>query len=201
MRILAVADQPSEYLWGPGVTQGLEGIDLILSCGDLDPLYLSFLATFTNAPVLYVHGNHDGSYSQTPPEGCVCVEDKLYLWQGLRILGLGGSIRYNGESSHQYTQGQMRRRVWRQQLALRRAGGVDIVLTHAPALGLGDGTDRAHVGFEAFNELIDRWQPALLIHGHTHLTYSTGRERVRQRGETKIVNAYERYVLDFEPGK
>lgn len=197
MRVLAVADRPSEYLWGPGVTEGLRGIDLILSCGDLDPLYLSFLATFTNAPVLYVHGNHDGGYDQTPPEGCICVDDKLYIWKGVRILGLGGSIRYNGESRYQYTQGQMRRRVWRQLLPLRKAGGVDIVLTHAPALGLGDGIDHAHVGFKAFAELIDRWQPAYFLHGHTHLTYSSGRERLRLQGETKVINAYERYVFDI----
>ena len=33
--------------------------DLIISCGDLDPRCLSFLATFSSAPVIYVHGNHD----------------------------------------------------------------------------------------------------------------------------------------------
>mgnify|MGYP002508894457 CR=1 FL=1 len=47
----------------------LEGIDLIISCGDLDPRYLSFLVTFYSGPVLYVHGNHDGKYEQIPPEG------------------------------------------------------------------------------------------------------------------------------------
>ncbi len=197
MRVLAVADQPSEYLWGPGVTEGLKGIDLILSCGDLDPRYLSFLATFTNAPVLYVHGNHDGCYENIPPEGCICVEDRLYTWKGLRILGLGGSIRYNGESVHQYSQAQMRLRVWRQAMALRRAGGLDILLTHAPGLGLGDGEDRAHVGFEVFTELVDRWEPALFVHGHTHLTYNTRQQREASRGRTRIVNAYERYVFDL----
>ena len=59
MKILAIADEESKYLWDYFEKSKLEGIDLIISCGDLDPRYLSFLATFTSAPVLYVHGNHD----------------------------------------------------------------------------------------------------------------------------------------------
>ena len=89
MRILAIADQESSYLWDHFEKSKLEGIDLIISCGDLNPNYLSFLATFTSAPVLYVHGNHDERYNQTPPEGCICIEDKIYVHQGIRILGLG----------------------------------------------------------------------------------------------------------------
>ena len=60
MRILAIADEESKYLWDFFEKEKLAGIDLILSSGDLNPNYLSFLATFTTAPVLYVHGNHDG---------------------------------------------------------------------------------------------------------------------------------------------
>ena len=52
MRILAIADEESAYLWDFFEKSKLEGIDLIISCGDLDPNYLSFLATFTSAPVL-----------------------------------------------------------------------------------------------------------------------------------------------------
>ena len=63
MRILAIADQESSYLWDHFEKSKLEGIDLIISCGDLNPNYLSFLATFTSAPVLYVHGNHDERYN------------------------------------------------------------------------------------------------------------------------------------------
>ena len=57
MKILALADEESAYLWDYFEKSKLEGIDLIISCGDLNPKYLSFLATFTNAPVIYVHGN------------------------------------------------------------------------------------------------------------------------------------------------
>ena len=92
MRILAIADEESKYLWDFFEKEKLAGIDLILSSGDLNPNYLSFLATFTTAPVLYVHGNHDDKYERTPPEGCICIENQIYVHEGIRILGLGGSI-------------------------------------------------------------------------------------------------------------
>ena len=94
MRILALSDQECPWLWDYLDRRRLEGVDLILSCGDLDPRYLSFIVTFAHAPVLYVHGNHDDRYADVPPEGCICVEDKLYTYQGVRILGLGGCMRY-----------------------------------------------------------------------------------------------------------
>ena len=82
MRILAIADEESAYLWDFFEKSKLEGIDLIISCGDLAPEYLSFLATFTSAPVLYVHGNHDNKYETHPPEGCICIEDQIYVFSG-----------------------------------------------------------------------------------------------------------------------
>ena len=35
MKILAISDVPSKALWDYGTREHLEGIDLILSCGDL----------------------------------------------------------------------------------------------------------------------------------------------------------------------
>ena len=112
MRILAISDHESPYFWDYFDKQKLEGIDLILSCGDLDPRYLSFLATFFQGPVLYVHGNHDGIYQTMPPDGCICIEDRIYQHQGLRILGLGGSMRYK-EGPYQYSQAEMDFRIFR----------------------------------------------------------------------------------------
>ena len=70
MKILLVADEESKFLWDHYQPGALGGIDLILSCGDLKADYLSFLVTMGHAPVYYVHGNHDGSYSVRPREGC-----------------------------------------------------------------------------------------------------------------------------------
>ena len=95
MKILLLSDEESRYLWDyyrPGV---LRGYDLIISAGDLKASYLSFLVTMANRPLLYVHGNHDASYAQRPPEGCQSIDGKLVKINGLRILGLGGSYMYN----------------------------------------------------------------------------------------------------------
>ena len=132
MKILTVSDVESRALWDYFDPKMLEGVDLVLSCGDLKPQYLSFIATFTHAPVLYVHGNHDASYKLHPPEGCTCIEDSIYDFCGLRILGLGGSMRYKA-GPFQYTEQEMARRVQRMRYQLLRRRGFDILLTHAPA--------------------------------------------------------------------
>ena len=195
MRLLLVSDKESPYYWDYYQPGRLDGVDLILSCGDLKSQYLSFLVTMGRAPVLYVHGNHDKNYDRHPPEGCDCIEDKLVTVKGLRILGLGGSMRYS-EGPNQYTEREMGRRIRRLWFQLRRAGGVDIVLTHAPAKGCGDDEDYAHRGFECLRELMDKYRPRYLIHGHVHMNYARERPCTLQRGETTIINAYERFVLE-----
>ena len=118
MKLLLLSDKESPYLWDYYQPGRLSGYDLMLSCGDLNPKYLSFLVTMGRARLLYVHGNHDTGYERTPPEGCECIEDKLVEVNGLRILGLGGSARYSG-GPHQYTERQMRWRLLRAELADR----------------------------------------------------------------------------------
>ena len=199
MKLLLISDRESEYLWDYYKPGKLDGVDMILSCGDLNSKYLSFLVTMGNIPLLYVHGNHDKSYDQHPPEGCECVEDRLVTVKGLRILGLGGSYLYSG-GAHQYSERQMARRIRKLRFKLWKAGGVDIVLTHSPAKGYGDGDDYAHQGFECLLDLIDKYSPRYLVHGHVHAEYVTRMVRVRQRGETSIINAYERYILELPEG-
>lgn len=197
MKILAVSDQESPALWDYYKEGSLRDYDLILSCGDLKAEYLSFLVTMARCPLLYVHGNHDTSYARKPPLGCDCIEDKLVEIGGVRILGLGGSRRYhNGE--HQYSEKEMRKRIRRLRFALWRAGGVDIVVTHAPVAGVGDGEDIAHRGFEAFRELLDKYKPQYLIHGHMHLCYGRDKTRERSYGKTRVINADEKIIIDFE---
>ena len=196
MRILVLSDKESKYLWDSENPKRLPDIDLILSCGDLRPEYLSFIATFTHAPVLYVHGNHDDRSQQTPPDGCLCIENRIYHYNGVRILGLGGSMRYR-DGIHQYTQREMNRRVFRLYPSLWRHKGFDILLTHAPAFGVNDGKDLPHQGFTAFRRLMDTYRPHMMIHGHTHLNYGMEYPRESVYLDTKIINAYEKYVLEF----
>ena len=109
MKILLLADEESKYLWDYFEKEKLDGIDLIISCGDLKAEYLSFLATFTTVPVLYVHGNHDVHYDRKAPDGCVCIDDAVFVYKGLRIAGLGGSMSYSMRK-YQYTERQMYQR-------------------------------------------------------------------------------------------
>ena len=197
MRILALSDQECPWLWDYLDRRRLEGVDLILSCGDLDPRYLSFIATFAHGPVLYVHGNHDDRYDTVPPEGCICVEDQIYTYKGVRVLGLGGSVRYKQKGEHQYTQRQMKLRVLRLGFQLYRHGGFDILLTHAPAYQLNDGSSLCHTGFEAFNLLLDRYHPRYFIHGHVHLNYGPQHPRRDVYGDTQVINAYETYTFEY----
>lgn len=197
MKILAIADEESPYLWDYYDKSKREGIDLIISCGDLDPDYLSFLTTLFAVPVLYVHGNHDDKYGKRPPEGCICIDNRIYVYEGIRILGLGGSMRYSS-GEYQYTEQQMRQRVARLKFSLFRNRGFDILVTHAPAYQLNDGRDLPHQGFEVFRTLIEKYRPKFFLHGHVHLSYGRNHKRYDRYQDTHIINAYERCVFDYE---
>lgn len=196
MKILTISDEECKALWDYYVPGRLAEYDLIISCGDLKPSYLSFLVTMAKCPLLYVHGNHDVCYEQDPPEGCDCIDDGLVVYNGVRILGLGGCLRYH-PGPHQYTESQMRRRIRRLHWRIKRLGGVDIVVTHAAPEGLGDADDPAHWGFTALRELLDRYHPAYLVHGHVHITYDHTVARVMEYESTSVINAYERYTLEL----
>ena len=196
MKILCVSDEECAALWDYYVPGKLKDYDLIISSGDLKASYLSFLVTMARCPVLYVHGNHDESYDRKPPEGCDCIDDHIIEYGGLRILGLGGCPWYHPGKYH-FTEQDMKKRLRKLKFALWKAGGVDIVVTHAPPKGVGDLEDPAHQGFEMLLELIEKYHPKYLLHGHVHLRYGTDQTRVRQCGDTQVINVCERFDLDL----
>lgn len=196
MKLLLIADEESPRLYEHYRPGCLNGIDLILSAGDLKAHYLEFLVTLANKPLVYVHGNHDGIYEASPPEGCLCADGKLLTVNGQRILGLGGSRQYSG-GPFQYTEAQMRRRIRRLKPAIWKSGGVDILLTHTPPAGCGDLPDPAHCGFEAFLPLLEKVQPRYWVHGHIHTRYRPREGRILQYGKTTIINASGEYVLEL----
>ena len=196
VRILTVSDEESSFYYDHYVPGRLEGFDLILSCGDLRREYLEFLGTLARCPVVYVRGNHDDRLEKHPPEGCLCAEDRIVVCGGLRILGLGGSLRYRS-GGNMYTEEQMRRRIARLRLQLWRHRGFDILLTHAPARHIHDLESLPHRGFQCFVDLLDRYSPTYFIHGHVHLNYGAGLPRRTQRGNTAIINAYRHYILEI----
>ncbi|MCQ2434845.1 MAG: metallophosphoesterase family protein [Oscillospiraceae bacterium] len=197
MKIMVMSDTESASLWDHYTPDKLKGIDLIISCGDLHPHYLSFVETFANVPLLYVHGNHDEKYAETPPDGCENIEDDIYVTEnGIRILGLGGSMRYR-KGDHQYTEAQMQRRIHRLKMKLWRSGGFDILVTHAPAKGFHDAEDLCHQGFEAFLPLLEHYQPKYFVHGHVHMNYGGKTPRLSLLNDTVVINAYRTYTFEY----
>lgn len=196
MKILVLADQSSKALWDYYEKERLEGVDLIISCGDLPASYLSFLVTMVPVPLYYVPGNHDDIYEQKPPEGCECIDGRVVNYRGVRIAGLGGSMRYTKSGVNMYTERNMRHRVLKLAPKILFKGGVDLLVTHAPAYGHNDGTDLPHRGFRCFHWLIRWFKPRYFVHGHMHLNY--GRiPRNSTLGDTQVVNAYERYIIEL----
>ena len=200
MKILCIADEELTIFWDSYVPGRLKEYDLILSSGDLKAAYLSFIVTMARAPLMYVHGNHDTGYAVTEPEGCDSIDGQMVEYKGLRILGLGGCLWYR-PGDHQYSEKEMRRRIRKLRWQIAKYGGVDIVVTHAPPRGVGDGEDRAHQGFETFLELMDTYRPRYLLHGHVHLSYGRDRTREREYHDTKVINVCEKYVLEIPDGE
>lgn len=197
MKILVMADHESKFLYDYYEPERMKDIDLIISCGDLEPEYLEFFATLCKAPMLYVKGNHDGKYSVRPPEGCVCIDDKIHVFRDVRIMGLGGSMRYNPRKPNQYTERQMWKRIMRMWWKLLKNQGFDILVTHAPAYQLNDMPDLPHRGFRCFLTLMEKFQPKYFFHGHVHANYGSGFKRKDTYKNTTVINAYDFYVIDY----
>jgi uncharacterized protein len=204
LRILAVSDQTCQNLYSPDILPRFGDVEVVVACGDLPFPYLEYIVTMLNVPLLYVPGNHDRpTYTSdgrtvAHPEGATNIDGKILTLRlpgrrPLTVVGFGGSIYYGGEEN-QYTEGQMRRRIarieprllWNRWVKGRR---VDLLITHAPARGIQDGTDRAHVGFEAFVGFMRRYRPLYHLHGHMHPAYGYDVEP-RRYLETEVRNIF-----------
>lgn len=197
MRILAVADEEARIFYNfykPGM---LEEFDVILACGDLHKNYLEFLVTLAHCPVLYVPGNHDDGYEKDPPEGCTCIDGMIYEYQGVRFLGLGGSYRYRPNGVYMYTEREMKHRISKLWISLVKHRGFDVLVTHAPAYGHGDMDNLTHRGFQCFVDLIHKYKPKYMVHGHVHKNYGMNIKTVSQFEDTTIINACEYYKFDY----
>lgn len=199
MNILVMSDEEAKNFWDYYKPGAFKDIDLIISAGDLKAEYLTFIETVSNLPLLYVHGNHDEKYTIKPPEGCICIEDDVYVHEsGLRIAGLGGSMRYR-EGYFQYNEKDMQRRVRRLKRKIWHTKGFDILVTHAPLAGFHDDpNDRCHTGFEAFRGLLAQYQPQFFIHGHVHMNYGIKTPRLSQYQDTVVINAYRYHIFNPE---
>jgi hypothetical protein len=214
MRALVVADEVEERLWTCGVRAE---VDLVLGAGDLPFDYLGYLADAVDRPCVFVPGNHDpdlsgftrsgglwvrAGFPQTwpGPPGGINADGRVVDVAGLRIAGLGGSVRYN-DGPNQWTQAQQARRARRLVRAAERrcrkdGRGVDILLTHAPPRGVGDREDPPHRGFDCLLWTVERLRPKWLLHGHIH---PYGEHLPEHRlGTTRVRNVVGAWVLDLD---
>lgn len=197
MKILVLADQESRSLYDFYSPEKLKDVELIIACGDLKPSYLEFFATVSNAPLVYVLGNHDRWHREKTPGGCICLEDVIFEYNGIRILGLGGSMRYQDGVTCQYTEQEMEHRIQKLRMKLFFKKGFDILVTHSPARNFHDMDDLPHQGFACFHTLIEKYQPKLFIHGHVHSNYGNEFQREDMLGNTKVINGYEHYYIEY----
>ena len=212
MRVLAVSDQTVDTLYTPSVRERLGKIDLILGCGDLPYYYLEYLETMLDAPLCYVHGNHDplveyssSSGTKTAPEGGDNIDLRCVNVRGLLVAGLEGCIRYKPDGLHQYTQNEMSLRA----LALlpglianrlTRGRWLDVLIAHSPPQGIHDMPTRAHTGFRVFLDLMRLFRPRYLLHGHRHKNYTQGPTETRL-GATMVINVHPCRVLEIETNR
>lgn len=212
MKILALSDQVVEQIYSPQVKDRFGDVKLVLGCGDLPGYYLDYVVSTLNVPFFHVPGNHDlptsvpGWDRRTQAElplDCGNLDGRMVEEQGLLLAGFGGSVRYRPDGEHQYTQAEMRRRVlalvprlWMNRVRYGRA--LDLCITHSPPKGIHDGTDPAHVGFDAFNRLIARFRPRYLLHGHSHV-WRRDTIVTTQVGATTVVNVCPYRVIEIAP--
>lgn len=169
-------------------------VDLVLAAGDLSWGYLEELASLIDAPAAFVPGNHDPTTSKGP-SGWLNLDRVALQLSGLRVAGLGGSVRYN-DGGHQYTQEEFDARA-DQLVAAAMAEPVDVLLTHAPPFRLGDEPDPAHVGIRALHGVLSALEPSWHLHGHIH-PYGMLKSD-RQVGPTTVRNVIPWDVIEITP--
>jgi len=204
MKILAVSDivlpqmETSSYL-----QRTYDGIEMVISCGDMPAPYIEYIASVLSAPLFFVRGNHDMNYADGFPGG-ENLHLKTVRYRGLWLAGLEGSMMYNGQPC-QYTDTQMAQMVigmapgmlWRRR---RNGYGVDILVTHSPPLGIHDAEDKPHRGFRAMRWAIQWYRPRFLIHGH--IDVNDRRKTIEtQVGATTVLNINPVKLLTVEVAK
>lgn len=200
MKILALSDKELRQIHDLRIRERFANVDLIVGCGDLSSRYLEFILTVLGKPLVFVPGNHDPDDIKVP--GGRSVDGRIVRAAGLRVFGLGGSMRYKREGEHQYTDPQMGRRyltllprfLWNR---MRTGRAFDLLVTHAPPAGIHDRGDRAHQGFHSLLRLLRLARPSLMLHGHTHALANIEETRTVW-ADTTVINVYPYRCLEWK---
>lgn len=222
MKILCVADHVDPLVYSNSIKERFKDIDIVLSAGDLPMDYLGFIVSCLNKPLYFVFGNHNLKYLsrfnkkfdrnlvkdsniKTKTFGSTYVGFKIKRdkKRDLIVMGLGGCKKYN-KGDNQYTEFRM---YWKMIKLIPKlifnkifyGRYLDILLTHAAPRGINDKEDACHIGFESFKWFMRKFKPQYLLHGHIHL-YDLNAKREAEYFNTKIINVYDHYILDFKRG-
>lgn len=209
MRVLAVSDRVMDKLYSGQVRHFFPTIDLLIGCGDLPFYYLDFLTSAMDAPLVYVHGNHDEGPQLAMDgtewrgvRGGVNIHGRIVVRRGAILAGLQGSMRYKAHADYMYSESEMRRVVaqmvprllWNRQRAGR---ALDVLVTHSPPFGIHDRPDLPHTGFKVFLSFLRLFRPRYHLHGHIHVYRQDEVVRTRHE-ETEIINVYPYKLLELE---
>jgi Icc-related predicted phosphoesterase len=146
---------------------------------------------------------HGGTYAgfKVLEDTSLMIKDPVTgMTRPLLIAGVSGSLLYN-KGLNQYSERQMKLKLLKMvpkliKNKMKYGRYMDILLTHASPRHIHDKEDPCHKGFECFNWFIQKYKPALMIHGHIHL-YDAREERVTKSGDTTVVNAYAHWILEY----
>ena len=211
MRILSVSDKVEPVLYGPYIRDRVGKVDLILACGDVPHHYLEYIVGLLDAPLYYVHGNHDKQILMPPAEEkwtdaaglswAVDLHARAANHQGLLLAGLEGCRKYNPDAPYQYSESEVRAQLTLLSARLllnrlRYGRYLDVLVTHAPPRGIQDGEDLPHRGFEGYRVALDRFRPLLMLHGHQHV-YNRMEITETDYGSTRIINTYGYRVIEL----
>jgi Icc-related predicted phosphoesterase len=213
MRLLTVSDRVEPVLYGPYIRERVGKIDLVLACGDVPYYYLEYIVGLLDAPLYFVHGNHDKVVGQISSEE-TAADPGVFNWaenlhmrtcnhKGLLLAGLEGCRQYNPGAPFQYTEGSVKAQAFMLSQRLRfnrlRYGRcLDILITHAPPRGIHDGEDLPHQGFQGYLTLLRAFRPLLMIHGHQHV-YNRNQTTETYYEGTRIINSYGYRVIELAP--
>ena len=202
VKILCVSDTVMPQLESAtNLRRRYSDVDIVVSCGDMPSVYLEFIVSVLNVPLLYVRGNHDEHYTEKPPGG-QNLHRKIVKMHGLTFAGLEGSMQYN-KGKIQYTEFDMMAMTLSMtpQLAVRRMinrNAVDILVTHSPARGIHDAKDIPHKGFKSLLRFMRWFKPRYMLHGHVH-TYDRRKTTKTTYHDTCIININPFTLLEVDP--
>ncbi|MBN1383369.1 MAG: metallophosphoesterase [Elusimicrobia bacterium] len=207
MKILFVTDNVSPIIYSEKIKERFGECDLVISCGDLPFNYYDFIVSTLNKPLYYIRGNHfthndEKQQKIFDPDGGKNIHKKIVRFNNISFCGFEGCLKYNNSDRIQYSEFDMnltiqtmKPRFWWNRI--RYGTFIDLIISHAPPKGFGTPNELCHKGFSSLRRLVEKYQPRYLVHGHIHI-YDRNKSRISMLGKTKIINAYDHYVLDTE---